>query len=334
MYPYEPLSNPYFLDFAYCQDDATQVIYIHGDGSDLANMDIDCDGLQSPRPDDRCGSSDDTQSETSFKDLVAEYLGGGSSGSDDNDNKKRSLSRLNVKRNLALRERSHHHHKSKSHSTKTQTDSDPDPTSTQSPDSDSTQSPNPTATQSPDPSTATESAPGSEPTQAPPNPGTPVSDLNANYIPYVVFGNDGSASGFTTFDPTQYGIQPLSVMAVVCNDQLVSSGILCSKNPNISPLSSSTVSGAIPMVTTAHLWLERQALHWQQLVSAQTVSVEIRHMTPTMFFILLSLVAWMTQWSKLPLGVQRILTTLKMRLHLLETSWSQLFLSAWRMYIF
>ncbi|KAK5169345.1 uncharacterized protein LTR77_005320 [Saxophila tyrrhenica] len=48
-----------------------------------------------------------------------------------------------------------------------------------------------------------------------------VSDLNANYIPYVVFGNYGSTKGYTNFDPQEYGLQPLSVMAVVCGDHLV-----------------------------------------------------------------------------------------------------------------
>lgn len=48
-----------------------------------------------------------------------------------------------------------------------------------------------------------------------------VKDLNANFIPYVVFGNYGKKKGYTTFHPTDYNVQPLSVMAVVCGDQLV-----------------------------------------------------------------------------------------------------------------
>ncbi|PYH96447.1 putative fungal chitosanase [Aspergillus ellipticus CBS 707.79] len=40
-----------------------------------------------------------------------------------------------------------------------------------------------------------------------------ISDLDANIHPYVVFGN-------TNFDPQQSGMQPLSVMAVVCGGQL------------------------------------------------------------------------------------------------------------------
>jgi chitosanase len=41
-----------------------------------------------------------------------------------------------------------------------------------------------------------------------------IEDLDANVHPYVVFGN-------TNFDPQQYGMEPLSVMAVVCNNQVV-----------------------------------------------------------------------------------------------------------------
>ena len=58
---------------------------------------------------------------------------------------------------------------------------------------------------------------------------TYVSDLNPNYIPYVVFANEcdaGCPSGYTPFDPTKFGVQPLSVMGVVCNGQLVVSSRL------------------------------------------------------------------------------------------------------------
>ncbi|PLB51527.1 putative fungal chitosanase [Aspergillus steynii IBT 23096] len=40
-----------------------------------------------------------------------------------------------------------------------------------------------------------------------------IDDLDANVHPYVVFGN-------SDFDPQEYGMEPLSVMAVVCGDQL------------------------------------------------------------------------------------------------------------------
>ncbi|RHZ50818.1 hypothetical protein CDV55_102647 [Aspergillus turcosus] len=46
-----------------------------------------------------------------------------------------------------------------------------------------------------------------------------VRDLNANIHPYVVLGNEGSYS--PTFDPRTVGVEPLSIVAVVCGDQLV-----------------------------------------------------------------------------------------------------------------
>jgi chitosanase len=45
-----------------------------------------------------------------------------------------------------------------------------------------------------------------------------ISDLNTNIHPYVVFGNSDDSP---EFDPQQYGMEPLSVMAVVCNNKLV-----------------------------------------------------------------------------------------------------------------
>lgn len=46
-----------------------------------------------------------------------------------------------------------------------------------------------------------------------------VDDLDPTSIPYIVFGNTGNGS--LSFDPSEYGIKPLSVMAVVCNNKLV-----------------------------------------------------------------------------------------------------------------
>ncbi|KAL1969038.1 hypothetical protein VTN77DRAFT_872 [Rasamsonia byssochlamydoides] len=45
-----------------------------------------------------------------------------------------------------------------------------------------------------------------------------ISDLNANIHPYVVFGNEDA---HPSFEPETVGMRPLSVMAVVCNNQLV-----------------------------------------------------------------------------------------------------------------
>jgi hypothetical protein len=107
------------------------VIYLQGNNRELANMDIDCDGIQNgPADDGRCGSSGDTQSITSFQYIVESY-------------------------------------------------------------------------------------------------GTGQRDLDANVHPYVVFGNEGSKPGYATFNPENYGIEPLSVMAVVCNNKLVSQLLTC-----------------------------------------------------------------------------------------------------------
>src|SRR6266480_1122193 len=48
-----------------------------------------------------------------------------------------------------------------------------------------------------------------------------IPDLRADIHPYVVLGNEGSAPGFTTFDPRSYNVEPLSVVAVVCNGKLI-----------------------------------------------------------------------------------------------------------------
>ena len=46
-----------------------------------------------------------------------------------------------------------------------------------------------------------------------------LEDLDANVHPYVVFGNEGASP---SFNPQGKGMKPLSVMAIVCNNQLVS----------------------------------------------------------------------------------------------------------------
>ncbi|KAI5917744.1 fungal chitosanase of glycosyl hydrolase group 75-domain-containing protein [Camillea tinctor] len=111
--------------FGYCGDhlDSDGIIYLTGKGGQFANMDIDCDGVQGSAADDgRCGSSGDTQSQTSFQYEVSRY--------------------------------------------------------------------------------------GPQ-------------DLDANVHSYVVFGNVGDKKGYTSFDPQEYGVEPLSVMAAVCGDKLV-----------------------------------------------------------------------------------------------------------------
>ncbi|KAI3335184.1 chitosanase [Ustulina deusta] len=115
-------------DFTYCGDRLAShgIIYQQGTGGALADMDVDCDGVQgSPADDGRCGNSGDTQSVTSFADTVRGY-----------------------------------------------------------------------------------GRPG-------------VDDLDANIHPYVVFGNVGAKPGYVNFDPAAHGVRPLSVVAVVCGDQLI-----------------------------------------------------------------------------------------------------------------
>ncbi|KAK3384713.1 family 75 glycoside hydrolase [Lasiosphaeria ovina] len=51
--------------------------------------------------------------------------------------------------------------------------------------------------------------------------GKGIGDFNARVHPYVVFGNSGEKKGWKKFDPQQYGIEPLSVMAVVCGKKLI-----------------------------------------------------------------------------------------------------------------
>lgn len=65
--------------FSYCGDhvDDYNVIYIQGHNGRLANLDVDCDGIQGSKADDgRCKSSGDTQSITSFQDIVIGYKTG------------------------------------------------------------------------------------------------------------------------------------------------------------------------------------------------------------------------------------------------------------------
>ena len=45
-----------------------------------------------------------------------------------------------------------------------------------------------------------------------------IEDLDANLHSYVVFGNEGADPSFS---PQEHGVEPLSIMAVVCNDQVV-----------------------------------------------------------------------------------------------------------------
>lgn len=51
-----------------------------------------------------------------------------------------------------------------------------------------------------------------------------IDKLDANIHPYVVFGNandDDQDSGWNVYNPKKDGIEPLSLIAVICGDQLV-----------------------------------------------------------------------------------------------------------------
>ncbi|KAJ6781651.1 hypothetical protein PWT90_01401 [Aphanocladium album] len=50
--------------------------------------------------------------------------------------------------------------------------------------------------------------------------GKGIKDLNAYIHSFVVLGNDGSKNGYVTFKPEQYGVEPLSLVAVVCGDKM------------------------------------------------------------------------------------------------------------------
>lgn len=50
-----------------------------------------------------------------------------------------------------------------------------------------------------------------------------ISDLNAYVHSYVVLGNQGTKDGYVNYDPQSAGIEPLSIVAVVCGDKMVKS---------------------------------------------------------------------------------------------------------------
>ncbi|UKZ81481.1 hypothetical protein TrVFT333_009253 [Trichoderma virens FT-333] len=47
-----------------------------------------------------------------------------------------------------------------------------------------------------------------------------IKDLNAYVHSFVVLGNEGKKSGYVTFDPTSVQVEPLSIVAVVCGNQM------------------------------------------------------------------------------------------------------------------
>lgn len=91
-----------------------------------------------------------------------------------------------------------------------------------------------------------------------------IPDLDANIHPYVVFGN-------TDYDPQRDGMWPLSVMVVVCGNQLVSgplrrSGLLCKGGDGLLMRRDHTSfmeSGAIRLGGVGR---ERRRLRWLSCV--------------------------------------------------------------------
>lgn len=104
-----------------------------------------------------------------------------------------------------------------------------------------------------------------------------IEDLDANLHSYVVFGN---VEDSPSYEPDKSeGMEPLSVMAVVCNDQLV--GLITKLShlaivANLDPLPSSMASGATS--TAAHppakhhwLWLSSASLTRVSMVTRDTM---------------------------------------------------------------
>jgi hypothetical protein len=62
------------VDYSYCKDGRSGVLYIHGANGKLINMVIDCDGPKGGLGDDgRCDDSQETQYQTAFKDQIGQY---------------------------------------------------------------------------------------------------------------------------------------------------------------------------------------------------------------------------------------------------------------------
>lgn len=61
-----------------------------------------------------------------------------------------------------------------------------------------------------------------------------VSDFNPYVTSFVTFGNVESKNpGFISFDPRKYGIEPMSIIAVVCNNRMVSCCVSSAVIPSV-----------------------------------------------------------------------------------------------------
>ena len=153
-----------------------------------------------------------------------------------------------------------------------------------------------------------------------------ISDLDANLHPFVVFGNGGASP---SFNPQDHGMSPLSVMAVVCNGQVVSLCLTESVPPCLATNSltrlwwnSSTVFGGTPMALHPP---EKHLLHSANYASPMTDSLAIMAMMRKMYFTSASLVIGLSQARTVPAGLPEARLTLR----LASRIWATSLLQAW-----
>lgn len=102
-----------------------------------------------------------------------------------------------------------------------------------------------------------------------------IKDLDSFAHPYVVFGNQGSKAGYQTFDAEAYGVEPLSVIAVVCNNKMVRRAFFSQGTDSPCSFfkantSSSLAFGVTPTATTTRRpWSARLPSPWPRFASAK-----------------------------------------------------------------
>jgi hypothetical protein len=109
-----------------------------------------------------------------------------------------------------------------------------------------------------------------------------IDDLNANIHPYVVFGNEGASP---SFEPDDHGMEPLSVMAVVCGGKLVPDPFLSLSRSSMLTFRdcSTMVSGAILMATLPPARLQSLWLNFASLMRTLPATVAtVRRMSCTL----------------------------------------------------
>ena len=157
--------------------------------------------------------------------------------------------------------------------------------------------------------------------------GSYVSDLNANFIPYVVFGNYGTKSGYQNFHPEEYGMQPLSVMAVVCpqsdgSNKLVSPPCDCLSDSCALTKVRSTAYGVTATATTPQKrWSVKQASLSLPPAMGQASTATLA-MTRTMSYTLAFRAASAIQCTSMPSGRPKILVTSSLPSRIWAILWS------------